>query len=232
MKAHEHERYTLDRCAVQAKFLFSPKPPKPPHPVAASPSLSPSTGTAEPGTSQAAAAAAAVGEERDKPAEDEGEEEGLGSCPATMHGGVAGSTRQAEKDRGARRDVLGARRSRREEEGGVKEGGTDDEEEEEDHGHDGRSPRSGRGRWRGGGDNSGDDTRTADGATQETAMNDSVQSKKSRRKAKGKGGALREGAGASDEVKGVAGEGTCEEVPVALSRKQERARNGRRQRPI
>lgn len=27
MKAHERERYTLDRCALQAKFLFAAKPP-------------------------------------------------------------------------------------------------------------------------------------------------------------------------------------------------------------
>lgn len=26
MKAHERERYTLDRCSLQAKFLFVPKP--------------------------------------------------------------------------------------------------------------------------------------------------------------------------------------------------------------
>lgn len=27
MKAHERERYTLERCALEAKFLFAAKPP-------------------------------------------------------------------------------------------------------------------------------------------------------------------------------------------------------------
>eukprot|EP00903_Cladosiphon_okamuranus_P013197 g12309.t1 len=82
MKAHEHERYTLDRCSVQAKFLFAPKPSKPSPPATAT-SMSTPTGVVEEGTPPAAAAAAVEGQRNPTVAE-EGRED-LGCCPGEKH---------------------------------------------------------------------------------------------------------------------------------------------------
>eukprot|EP00752_Nemacystus_decipiens_P008350 g7464.t1 len=231
MKAHEHERYTLDRCSVQAKFLFVPKPP----PITTAPLLSPSTGLTEPGTSEAAA-----GEGQGKPEEKyRREEENPGPRPASIREEleVQGPLLQVgESTANEQGKDRGHARSMRREEGddeGKDEAGT---EKDQDRGGDFQSPgcdwastdRPQRVCDSGG----GDDTRAAGHAFQPTKVEGSVDGKKGRRrKAKGKRGAVREGGGVSDEEAGRARHGDFEDVPVALSRKQERARNGRRQRP-
>lgn len=243
MKAHERERYTLDRCSVQARFLFAPKPPPDVAPaLLLSPTRATSTGGVQAGASPAAAAAAVKGPDKPDGQEEQEEREQDGSRPARIRMYIyeevaqtrqAGGSADKEQEKGGgRRGVFDTRALRREDED-EKEGGQEDEEEG-GHGRDtrgaerNRSPCSSRDMSRVASGSRGDDRRAADDATQEKVENACAGGRKSRRrKGKGKGGAEREGAGIPDEV-GVARSDTSEEVPVALSRKQERARNGRR----
>lgn len=215
MKAHEHERYTLDRCAVQAKFLFAAKPPPVvPAPLSLlSPTRATSAGMVEAGTSPPVAAAERKHDKAEKTAQD------LASRRA--------GNREVEH-------------SRREVEGGRGGGNAEEEGGERGHGCDtrgagrNRSPCSGRGVPRAASDRGGDDRMAADdAATQETAVNTRVRGgesgrRKGKEKEKEKKREVRNGKGAGSFDEGVAQDGGFEEVAMVLSRKQERTRNGRR----
>lgn len=184
-----------------------------------------------------AALASAVKRQDEPEGEEEEEEGGLGSRPEITHEEGPTSEEEQEK-RGDRRGVFGSRTSRG--------GGEDEAQKKAGTGDDHSAGRNQSPRCISRDDVSPvasenisgcDDVRAACDPTQEEALNagNIARGKKSRRrKVKGKGGAEGEGAaGASGQVEGAVARngGLFEEVPVALSRKQERARSGRRQRP-
>ncbi|CAN0191784.1 unnamed protein product [Pylaiella littoralis] len=267
MKPHERERYTVDRCSLQAKFLFAaPKPP----PATVAPPLSSPTGARTPASTVAVTVAAADGAEASASS--------TAAAPAAAPAAPAGAAVERERERSPDEglDCRFTQRREKESQRGEEEedvvrtvlveeetkdharvsGGLDalpqEEEEEQDQvrltassaGQGNRVSRIGNQCTYIAGDISPvaaaveNDAGRTGGPAPETTTTPCAKLRETkadrRRKGGGKGSGGGGVCGGSEGVPGlvgsVLGNGAAEEVRVELSRKQERARSGRRQR--
>lgn len=244
MKPHERERYTVERCSLQAKFLFAaPKPP----PTRVSPPLaSPKGAGTTPASTAAVAVAVGAGAEARTPST-------AAAAGATVERDRGCSFTRREEEQGEEGDRGRTRRMEEEGERGKNGGGFDALQQEKEEEQNQRLAMSADGEQKYRvppaenqstnmardisplGPTGGHDGEKTGDPTQDFRTYTKSRGRKGgrRRKRGGQGGGGCSGEhggseGVSEGVGNVFRNGAAEEVPVELSRKQERARSGRR----